>query len=253
MLATSAQTLHDSRTRIIANDSSVIVRLNMLDLNRARRVLAETSDLEEIGGYKVGPELAMIYGLPRLAEAIREYTTKPLIYDHQKAGTDTPHTAKKFMKVMKFAKISRIILFPQAGPQTEKVWIQSALDSGLKVMVGGIMTHDSYLTSEGGYITDEGAYRIYKIAAKEGITNFVVPGTKPEIIKNIVQLIAEEGVTNPIFYAPGFGKQRGSYKAVKAVLGSKWHAIVGEAICNPGRNLSYRNAAKREIELFLRS
>jgi orotidine-5'-phosphate decarboxylase len=70
---------------------------------------------------------------------------------------------------------------------------------------------------------------MYRIAAKAGINNFVVPGNKPEVITQIKQLIEAEGV-DPIFYAPGFIAQGGSISETAKAAGKRWHAIVGRGI-----------------------
>ena len=44
--------------------------------------------------YKVGLSLALDCGLPKVVEIAREYTDKPIIYDHLKAGTDIPEVGK---------------------------------------------------------------------------------------------------------------------------------------------------------------
>ena len=167
--------------------------------------------------------------MPRVVEIVKKYTNKPIIYDHQKAGTDIPDTGKNFARTMKKAGVDAVIFFPQAGPETERAWIYHALDYGLKVIVGGRMTHPAYAVSEGGFITDEGALEIYRIAARIGINNFVVPGNKPEVIKQIKEVIEAEGVS-PVFYAPGFIAQGGNISDAAKVAGEKFHGIVGRGI-----------------------
>src|SRR3989338_4529684 len=154
-------------------------------LEQFETLVQQTGDIDGIGAYKLRFELGLGYGLPKVVETARKHTNKPLIYDHQKAGTDIPDTGKNFAKVVKKSGIDTVIFFPQAGPETERAWIYHALDQGLKVIVGGRMTHPAYAVSEGGFITDEGALDMYRIAARAGINNFVVPGNKPEIIEQV--------------------------------------------------------------------
>ncbi|MDO8564021.1 MAG: hypothetical protein Q7R87_03360 [Nanoarchaeota archaeon] len=91
------------------------------------------------------------------------------------------------------------------------------------------MTHPAYAVSEGGFITDEGAREMYRIAARAGVNNFVVPGNKPEVIKDVRSIIEAEGVS-PIFYAPGFVAQGGKIADAARVAGNNFHGIVGTAI-----------------------
>ena len=214
---------------IINMDKSVIPACDVETIEQFEELVEETAEIEKIGGYKIGFELGLFYGLPKIVETARKYTSKPIIYDHQKAATDIPDTGKNFARTMKNSGVDTIILFPQAGPETERAWIYHAFDKGLNVIVGGRMTHPAYAVSEGGFITDEGAMDMYRIAARAGINNFVVPGNKPDVIKQIKELIEAEGIS-PIFYAPGFIAQGGKIEAAAKVAGDKFHGIVGRGI-----------------------
>ena len=215
--------------RIISQDRSVIPACDVESLEEFERLVQATADQDGIGGYKIGFDLGLGFGLPKVAEVARRHTNKPLIYDHQKAGTDIPATGKNFSRRCKAAGIDAVILFPQAGPETERAWIYHAQDAGLNVIVGGRMTHAAYARSEGGFITDEGALDMYRIAARAGINHFVVPGNKPQIISLIKTIVEAEGV-DPVFYAPGFVAQGGKIAEAAAVAGRRWHALVGTGI-----------------------
>ena len=214
--------------KIIERDKSVVVACDVSTLVNFRDIVSSTADNEKIGGYKIGFSLGLKYGLPKIVEAAREYGDKPLIYDHQKAGTDIPDIGKNFAEVCSNAGIDAVILFPQAGPVTERAWIKAAKDWELGVIVGGRMTHDAYSESEGGFITDKGALEMYRIADEEGVRDFVVPGNKPEVIMEIKRVL--ENVEKPVFYAPGFITQGGNISDAAKVVGDRFHAIVGSAI-----------------------
>ncbi len=215
--------------KIIPRDRSVIPACDVETLQQFQELVKQTADVPGIGGYKVGFELGLGYGLPTIVAAAREHTNKPIIYDHQKAGTDIPDTGRNYVRVMKKAGVDAIILFPQAGPETERAWIHQALDNGLNVIVGGRMTHPAYSTSEGGFITDEGTLDMYRIAARAGVNNFVVPGNKLDVIKQVRELVEAEGVS-PVFYAPGFIAQGGKIADAAKVAGDRFHGIVGRGI-----------------------
>lgn len=217
------------KQQVIERSKSVIPACDVETLNQLEELVKQTTALDGIGGYKVGFELGLGFGLPVVVDLIRKYSSKPIIYDHQKAGTDIPDTGKKFANVVKKSGVDSVIFFPQAGPETEKAWINYAFDNELKVIIGGIMTHSSYLVSEGGFFSDDGALNIYKIAVKEGVNNFVVPGNKPFIIKQIRDIIETEGIS-PVFYAPGFIKQGGEIATASKVAGNNFHVIVGRGI-----------------------
>jgi orotidine-5'-phosphate decarboxylase len=215
--------------KVIGRDRSVIPACDVETLEQFEELVKQTADVDGIGGYKIGFELGLGFGLPAVVAAARKHTDKPIIYDHQKAGTDIPDTGKNYAKLMKKSGVDAVIFFPQAGPETERAWIYHALDNGLKVIVGGRMTHPAYAVSEGGFITDEGALDMYRIAARTGVNNFVVPGNKPEVIKQIRDVVESEGVS-PVFYAPGFIAQGGKIEAAAKVAGDRFHGIVGRGI-----------------------
>jgi orotidine-5'-phosphate decarboxylase len=215
--------------KIIQRDRSIIPACDVSTIEAFEELVKQTADVEGIGGYKIGFELGLGYGLKKVVETARKYTEKTIIYDHQKAGTDIPDTGKNFAKLCKKAGVDAVILFPQAGPETERAWIYHALDNDLKVIVGGRMTHPAYSQSEGGFISDEGALEMYRIAARAGITHFVVPGNKLEVIRTVKETVEAEGVV-PIFYSPGFVAQGGKIEDATKVAGERWHAIVGRGI-----------------------
>ncbi len=216
--------------KIIQRNRSVIPACDVETIEQFEELVKQTCKVEGIGGYKIGFELGLGYGLPAIVEMARKHTDKPLIYDHQKAATDIPDTGKNFARTMKKSGIDSIILFPQAGPETQRAWILHAYDFGLNVIVGGRMTHPAYAVSEGGFITDEGALEMYGIAARTGVNNFVVPGNKLEVIKKIKEVIDSEGVKEPIYYAPGFIEQEGKISDTAKVIEGDFHGIVGRGI-----------------------
>ncbi|MEK7299193.1 MAG: orotidine 5'-phosphate decarboxylase / HUMPS family protein [Candidatus Margulisiibacteriota bacterium] len=217
-----------------------------VDLPDFERLVKDTADLPGIGAYKLGFELGLAYGLPRVVEVARRYTDKPMIYDHQKAATDIPDTGAKFAKVVKKAGINSVILFPQAGPITEAAWIKASRDEGLHVMVGGLMTHQGYAASDGGYLSDVGIWNMYRVAAKAGVRDFVIPGTKPDAIKPLLDELAVL-VDHPVYYSPGLGTQGGSFATMLSVVKAPWHPIVGRSLYTA---TNYREAAQKLIAEF---
>lgn len=209
---------------------TIIPACDMDDIERFESLVKETSDNPRIGGYKVGFQLALGHGLPRVVEVARKHAPqKRIIYDHQKAGADIPDTGAAFARVCKNAGVNAVILFPQSGPVTQVRWVGEALQQGLSVIVGGEMTHEGYKASEGGWIRDDALEEMYLLGAKQGVRHFVVPGTKIDRIGVYRNLLEAEGV-DPIFFAPGFVAQGGSISDAGRAAGEKWHAIVGRAI-----------------------
>jgi len=215
--------------RLIKYDRSVIPACDVNTLEKLRKLVSETHDIKKIGGYKIGFTLALGFGLPSVVKLIREITDLPIIYDHQKAGTDIPDMGEKFAEVCKRAGVDAIILTPQAGPTTEEAWIKSGQKQGLFVLVQGEMTHPKFKRSEGGFISDEAMNEIYLNAAQLGVNNFVVPGNKSDRIKHYKTLL-ENKVKDLTFFAPGFVAQGGEITEAANAAGKSWHAIVGRGI-----------------------
>jgi orotidine-5'-phosphate decarboxylase len=238
--------------------NGIIPACDMDSIEAFEEMVKQTSKVKGLSGYKLGFELGLKYGLPKLVETIRKHTDIEIIYDHQKAGSDIPDTGKAFAKTAKEAGVNTVIFFPQAGPETERAWIYRAYEQELGVIVGGIMTHPAYLVSEGGFIQDEAALNIYRIAANAGVHRFVVPGTKPEIIMKIRDALAAEGMRidggpepRPIFYSPGLVAQGGSIAAINQILGDNWHGIIGRDIVN-AKDGKYGEAAEVRAKELLR-
>lgn len=213
---------------IIEQNHSIIPACDV-DERKYEELVKCTADIPGIGGYKIGFILALSIGLPKAVEIARKYTEKPLIYDHQKAGTDIPDTGAAFAKVCKGSGIDAVILFPQAGPETERAWIDYARNEELHVIVGGLMTHKKYVRSEGGYLADDAIVEIYERAAGLGINDYVVPGNNPEAIRKIRAMLEREHA-HPVLYSPGFVSQGGRVEESIKAAGEHFHAIVGRGI-----------------------
>ena len=211
---------------IIKLKKSIIPSCDINSLNKLSKLVKATCSVKGVGAYKIGFELVIPFGIEKVVKTIKKITKIPIIYDHQKAGTDIPEMGEKFMKVCRLA--DAVILFPQAGPETELAWIKAAQQATMKVIIGGEMTHQAFLREAGGFIDDDAPKRIYEIAASMGVADFVIPGNKTEKAMEYVQIIKNK-IKNPVFYSPGLITQGGSISDLARKIDS-WHAIVGRAI-----------------------
>jgi orotidine-5'-phosphate decarboxylase len=216
---------------IIKTNRSIIPACDLATLEALETLVKHTCSVKGVGGYKIGFELVIPFGMKAVVTTIRRHTHLPIIYDHQKAGTDIPDTGEKFMKACK--GVDAVILFPQAGPETEKRWIEAAQKEGLGVLIGGEMTHPKFLESEGGFIRNGAPRAIYELAASLGVRDFVVPGNKPDRIAEYRKLFETMGI-KPVFYSPGMITQGGDISDAARAAGHEWHAIIGRALYQSG-------------------
>ncbi len=211
---------------IIKLKKSIIPSCDIDSLENLTKLVKETCSIEGVGGYKIGFELVIPFGMEKVVNTIKKITRLPIIYDHQKAGTDIPEMGEKFMEACKL--VDAVILFPQAGPETEVAWIKAAQKAKMNVIIGGEMTHQAFLKEAGGFIEDNAPARIYEIATSMGVKDFVIPGNKPEKAIVYTNLIKNK-IKNPVFYFPGLITQGGNLSDLAGQLDS-WHAIIGRAI-----------------------
>src|SRR3989338_2593240 len=206
---------------IIKLKKSIIPSCDVESLEKLDKLVKATCNVKGVGAYKIGFELVIPFGMEKVVKAIRKHTKLPIIYDHQKAGTDIPDMGLKFMNACKLA--DAVILFPQAGPETETAWIKAAQQSKMHVIIGGEMTHKGYLKNENGFLDDNAPKRIYEIASSLGVTDFVIPGNKPDKCMKYHSIIKTK-IKNPVYYSPGLVTQGGNISDLAKKLDS-WHAF----------------------------
>lgn len=229
--------------KIIKHNKSIIPSCDVPDLKKLKKLVKETCHVKGIGAYKIGLELCLRFGIPSVVDAIRKYTRLPIIYDHQKAATDIPELGEKFAKAVK--GVNAVILFPFTGPETEKAWIKACKKAKLGVIVGGEMTHKGFLDTEDGFINPLVPLKIYEVASRFGINDYVVPGNKPGKIRMYKAFLEARGI-KPVFYSPGLIAQGGNISE-SAKAAERWHAIVGRALYN-SKNI---NKTAKELVRFL--
>jgi len=208
---------------------TIVPALDFMDLFAMMKFIDKTKDLEEVVAYKVG-FTALNWGLPQVVKSIRKYTDKPIIYDHQKGGTDVPHTALPFAQIMRKSGVDAAILFPFTGAFTMIYWIEELHKHNVEPMVGGLMTHDSFLKDSDfgglGYISFDSVINIYLNAVNNGVTSFIIPLTKPGLVNRILQAV--DFGPGAKFYAPGYCNQGGDVH--KFSMMDELNVIIGRRI-----------------------
>jgi orotidine-5'-phosphate decarboxylase len=214
---------------LIAAKRSIVVACDVPSIGELEKLVADTSTVPGIGAYKVGLQLAIRYGLTHVLAVTRSFTKLPVIYDHQKGGTDIPEMGARFAEACKEAGVDAVILFPLAGPESQLAWLDACNRLDLRVLIGLHMTHKAFLVSEGGFVDDTAPRRVFELAADHGVTDYVVPGNKVAAMVEYKRLLEAKRVSYT-FYAPGFITQGGDITECGRAAGDRWHAIVGSAV-----------------------
>lgn len=202
------------------------------DIEALERLVKALSGMDFIAGFKLGMYLTLKHGLYKTVKAVKKCSDKPLIYDHQKFGTDIPAICGgEALKLVKDAGIEGLIIFPQAGVETLKSAVSGCRTYGLTPIIGGAMTHKGFLVSEGGYIEDEAPERIYRDAAKLGVDHFVLPGNRIPLMRKFTAKIAG-WVAEPKILFPGVGSGQGGNvkEAFQATRHVSSYAILGRSV-----------------------
>jgi orotidine-5'-phosphate decarboxylase len=209
----------------------IIPALDSETLDEIKAVIAATTRIPGVVGYKVGLTAVLRLGLAKAVQELRGFTDLPLIYDHQKAGPDVPDMAAKFSAICREAGVDGLILFPVAGPRAVREFAGGAIRNGLLPIVGGDLPLPDYNVSGGGYVADDALSRIISEAVKLGVDHFVIPANNAprvrQLAANIVDLIDHP----PGLVLPGIGALGGSIRDVFAAAGQcRCYAVVGRAI-----------------------
>lgn len=228
----------------------VIVALDTWDLELIEKIVGVTSNIDRVTGYKIGLMASLAHGLKNVVETIRRITSKPIIYDHQKAMTDTPHIGEGFARIMKASGVDAAIGFPHSGPRVLISWVEALRREGVLPIIGGEMTHDGFLRSEGGYICDDAPLSIYMTSADLGVEHYVLPASKMVRALKYAEAISAK-VDNPVFLLPGvgpggeidplFSKMVSSYRNV--------HLILGRALMRRDLSRDYVERIIRRLDL----
>jgi len=208
----------------------IIISCDVTKIEVLEKIVEETKTVQGVVGYKVGCLLGLKYGLHKIKQVIFDKTNLPIIYDHQKAGTDIPAIGEKLIDTCKEAGISALIVFPFSGPATLKSFVNAALKEHITLIVGAAMTHEQFFESEGGYLSERSIESMYDYAASLGVSHFVVPATRPNLLLKYVRLISRHCRT-PSFLLPGVGTQGGRIsEAFDQLEGHNAYAIIGSAV-----------------------
>ena len=211
-------------------ERGIILAADVAEISELRRLAQLAAAVPQVVAVKVGFSLALRYGLGPVVKAVRDVSVLTVIYDHQKAATDIPEMGKPFAAVCRDSGVDGVIFFPHAGPRTLEAFVSAAIDQQLAPIVGLVMTHPAYLQSEGGFISDAAPDLICRIAVDRGVRDFVLPGTKIDLVARFAS--GPLSAVAPVrIMMPGIGTQGGSIlSAFSAASPHHRFAIVGSTI-----------------------
>jgi len=216
---------------MLSEKPGIVIACDVATLEALDRLVEATNAVPQVTGFKIGFSLGLRFGLGAVAERIRAKSSKPIIYDHQKGGTDIPQMGRTFADVCEHAGVNGAILFPHSGPATLEAWLDALMDKGIVPLVGWVMTHPRFLASEGGFILDDAYRQVYPICLAKGVAHFILPATKPQHVATLRQEAEKFGKRDMAILSPGIGRQKADIEAVsRCFAGLNWSPIVGAAI-----------------------
>lgn len=188
-------------------------------------------DARGLVGVKIGFEIGLGLGLREAVNIVHANTDAKVQYDHQKAGNDIDDTSMNFVRTMARARVDSAILFPFAGPVTQTAWTEGLQKEGINVFTGAEMTHRGFTFKEGGSMSERDMSKIMKLAVDLGVSNFIVPGNKPDRVamwRNRIQ--RRMGSGNFGLASPGFISQGGTITEGGKAAGEFLAPIIGRGV-----------------------
>jgi orotidine-5'-phosphate decarboxylase len=222
----------------------IIIECNFSGIDKLEAIVEATNDLDFVVGYKVGAELAISSRIKDIVDTIKKYTNLPVIYDHQKFGSDDPmFSGGSFLETLKNAGVNGLIIFPHGGVGSLEAAIRKCIDLGILPIIGGDMVHEGYTEEEGGYIDNAAPQKMYIDGANFGAKHFVMPCTRLDRMRIYCHRLGNM-VNNPILFITGVGIETCDdlVKACEIVKQYHSYVIIGREITD---EKDYRKAAEK--------
>lgn len=222
----------------------IMIECNFSKISKLEAIVETTNDLEFVVGYKIGAELALSSNIKDIVATVKKYTNLPVIYDHQKFGSDDDKfSSGTFLEALKEAGIDGLFIFPHAGVGTLEAAVKKCLDLGIIPIIGGDMVHDGYTEDDGGYIDSVAPQKMYIDGANFGAQHFVIPCTRLDRMRIYCHRLGNM-VNNPILFITGVGIESCDdlVKACEIVKQYRSYAVIGREITDEE---DYRRAAEK--------
>lgn len=164
--------------------NGILISISSADLSIIEKVIAGCNKLPYIAGFKINSEVTLINGLKNVVSSVKRYTEKPLIYDHQKFGSDMPEIyTESLFDTIKASGVDGLVVFPLSGKKVLEVIVDKCLKIDLLPIVSGDLSYKGYFNDEGGYIYGDTQQRIYLEAASIGVSHFMMSCNRIERIR----------------------------------------------------------------------
>ncbi len=164
--------------------NGILISIKSTRLSTLERIINACRDLPYVAGFKVNSEITLINGLNDVISTAKKQTEKPLIFDHQKFGSDTPETySGSLLDTIKASGVDGLVVFPLSGRIVLETIIDKCLKIDLLPIVSGDLSYTGYFNDEGGYIYSDTQQRIYLEAASIGVSHFMMSCNRLDRIK----------------------------------------------------------------------
>jgi len=164
--------------------NGVLIDINDPEISNIEDVISITKELSFVAGYKLGARPVIKNGLRDISNLIKEQTSKPLLYDHQKFGNEVPEICSgDILDNIKDSGIDGIVVLPLAGRKVLGSIVNKCSKIKLLPVVCGDLSYEGYFSSEGGYIENDTQQKIYIDAANLGVSHFIMSCNRIERIK----------------------------------------------------------------------
>lgn len=169
---------------IFTPKNGILIDLNYPEKSKVAEAISSTKDLDFVVGYRVGPIPVLKNGLDKIADILRDRADKPVIYDHQKFGSDVPDICSgKILDYIKESGFDAIVILPLSGKEVLESIITKCTKINLLPIVCGDLPYHGYFLAEGGYITTDIQQRIYLGAASLGVSHLMMSCNRMDKIK----------------------------------------------------------------------
>lgn len=112
--------------------NGVIIDLGYLQAESLIDAIEATESIPFVVGYKIGALSVLEAGLKDTFSNIRKISRKPMLYDHQKLGSDIPDIFKgKMLDLIKSYGADGVFIFPLGGKEVLETIINKCNDIDL--------------------------------------------------------------------------------------------------------------------------